>query len=99
MTIADYKDLGAAIAFVVIGASQWFSRKRQIEQAAKSNRKQEEIHTLVNSNMTEQKRLVMIATRRLAEKTKDKSDVEEARLAKQVYEAQLKNQDKVNKGK
>ncbi len=50
------------------------------------------VHGLVNSAMTEQKRLLAVSTRSKAEITKDPADVQEAEAAEQSYKDHVSQQ-------
>ncbi len=85
-------------AFVGLYAAQKYDAKRVREALAletkQHNRKLDEIHALVNSDMAKQKKLAVRQAERIAALTKDPKDVELAKEAKILYDEHLARQDR-----
>jgi hypothetical protein len=91
MTLAEAANYGTLAGAFAIGFYMKWNASRQ-------NKKLNEIHTLVNSDMSRQLRTVMIMSQRLASASKDPEDIRVAEQAKKDFDDHQAKQDVVDKG-
>jgi hypothetical protein len=99
MDMATIRDFGMIFAFAFITYQQWRTKQETVKAgfaAQQTAKVTATIHTLVNSSMSEQKKLTMVATRNLAAVTGSAGDIAAAEIAERAYNDQVRQQLQAN---
>ena len=92
LSTQEVKDWGLLCGIFLVAVVQQFTISKAKETAKEGTAKLDSIHTLVNSNMGKQLRLVSVMARRIADMTKNPTDIEAAATADSEYNAYLVRQ-------